>query len=50
MSVEWVIVSGVVVCGHRVASQPSQAYPYGTIEKQKPYFEALGLDLSRFFL
>lgn len=50
MSLEWVVVPGVVVRGHRVASAPSKDYPYGTIEKQKPYFEALGLDLSRFFL
>ncbi len=46
----WQIVRGVVVEGHRVASAPSAAYPYGTLEKQKPYFEALGLDLSRYFL
>lgn len=50
MSVEWIVVPGVVVRGHCVASSPSADYPYGTIEKQKPYFEALGLDLSRFFL
>lgn len=50
MSVDWPVVPGVVVRGHRVASQPSKEYPYGTLEKQKPYFEALGLDLSRFFL
>jgi hypothetical protein len=46
----WQRVSGIIVRGHRVASAPSQDYPYGTIEKQKPYFEARGLDLSRFFL
>lgn len=50
MSVEWIVVPGIVVRGHRVASAPSADYPYGTIEKQKPYFEALGLDLSRLFL
>ncbi len=50
MSVDWLVVPGVVVRGHRVASQPSKEYPYGTLEKQKPYFEALGLDLSGFFL
>lgn len=50
MHIEWKTVDGVVVEGHRVASAPSQAYPYGTLEKQKPYFEALGLDLSHFFL
>ncbi|HTX90729.1 MAG TPA: hypothetical protein VMC09_05885 [Anaerolineales bacterium] len=42
-------VSGVVVEGHRVASQASRDYPYGTIDKQKPVFKALGLDLDRFY-
>ncbi len=46
----WQIVRGVIVEGHRVASAPSQAYPYGALEKQKPYFEALGLNLERFYL
>ena len=36
--------------GYRVASGPSEAYPeYGSIEKQKPYFKELGLDLDRMF-
>lgn len=35
--------------GHRVASQPSRDYPYGTLEKQKPFFKARGLDLSEYF-
>lgn len=50
MPTEWIVVPGIVVEGHRVASAPSTAYPYATLEKQKPYFEALGLDLSPFFL
>lgn len=43
------VVAGTIVAGHRVASGPSQEYPYGTIEKQKPYFKELGLDLGRFY-
>ena len=35
--------------GHQVASRPSAAYPYSSLEKQKPYFKALGLDLSPYF-
>lgn len=50
MSVDWIVVPGIVVAGHRVASAPSAAYPYAALEKQKPYFEAYGLDLSRYFL
>ncbi len=42
-------VSGIVVEGHRVASGPSKVYPYGTLERQKPFFKAGGLDLDRFF-
>ncbi len=35
--------------GHQVASRPSKAYPYSSLEKQKPYFKELGLDLSPYF-
>ncbi|MEN9564257.1 MAG: hypothetical protein RIR73_2501 [Chloroflexota bacterium] len=35
--------------GHQVASQPSKDYPYSSLEKQKPYFKSLGLDLYEFF-
>ena len=42
-------VKGILVEGHRVASAPSDIYPYGTLEKQKPYFKALGLDLEDFY-
>ncbi len=44
------VVSGIVVEGHRVASQPSKDYPYAALEKQKPYFKERGLDLGHFFL
>lgn len=47
---KWITVEGVVRRGHRVASGPSAAYPdYGSIEKQKPLFKELGLDLDRMF-
>lgn len=43
-------VNGVVMRGHMVASRPSEHYPRGTIEMQLPYFKALGLDLSPYYL
>ncbi len=42
-------VQGIVVQGYRVASHKSTDYPYGTIDKQKPFFSKLGLDLERFY-
>ena len=44
-----ITVKGILVQGHQVASRPSDVYPYGTIEKQKPFFKKLGLDLERFY-
>jgi len=44
-----ITLKGIVVKGHRVASRPSEVYPYGTLEKQKPCFKALGLDLDHFY-
>lgn len=35
--------------GHQVASRPSKYYPYSSLEKQKPFFKKLGLDLSEYF-
>lgn len=40
---------GLLVRGHQVASRPSREYPYSTLEKQKPFFKALGLDLYEYF-
>ena len=40
---------GILVQGYQVASRPSKDYPYSALEKQKPYFKALGLDLYGFF-
>ncbi|MBI3167044.1 MAG: hypothetical protein HYZ22_01090 [Chloroflexi bacterium] len=40
---------GILVRGHQVASRPSRAYPYSSLEKQKPFFKALGLDLYEYF-
>jgi len=36
--------------GHQVASRPSAAYPYSSLEKQKPYFKERGFDLSPYFV
>jgi hypothetical protein len=49
MQTNWILLPGKVVRGHRVASGPSKDYPYGTIEKQRPIFKSLGLDLDDCF-
>jgi len=47
---QWITLRGRLKKGYRVASGPSKAYPeYGSIEKQKPYFKTLGLNLDRMF-
>lgn len=47
---QWITLKGELIKGYRVASGPSEAYPeYGSIEKQKPYFKQLGLDLDHVF-
>lgn len=45
-------VLGILKSGHQVASgmSPNNPYERGTIEMQLPFFQALGLDLSAFFL
>lgn len=45
-------VLGILKSGHRVASGIAEDNPYekGTIEMQLPFFRALGLDLSKFYL
>lgn len=35
--------------GHQVASRPSKDYPYSSLEKQKLFFKALGLNLYEYF-
>jgi hypothetical protein len=49
MQKDIILVSGTVVEGHRVASGPSKVYPFGTLDRQKPFFKKGGLDLERFF-
>jgi hypothetical protein len=49
MSFNWFFLHGVLVKGYQVASRPSKDYPYSSLEKQKPYFKELGLDLSAYF-
>jgi hypothetical protein len=46
---EWTRVKGILVQGYRVASGPSADYPYGALERQRPIFQAHGLDLSGYF-
>jgi CTP-dependent riboflavin kinase len=49
MTTSWTHLTGILVKGHQVASRPSTAYPYSSLEKQRPYFKELGLDLSPYF-
>jgi len=46
---KWIHVKGILAQGYRVASGPSADYPYGTLERQRPIFKALGLDLAGYF-
>ncbi len=45
----WLTIPGVLARGYRVASGPSQDYPYGALDRQRPLFKARGLDLDGFF-
>ena len=51
MDNSWVIVNGRVQNGHKVASGQAEnsPYPKGTINMQKPFFKALGLDLDSYY-
>ena len=46
---QWTPVNGILVQGYRVASGPSKDYPYGALERQRPFFKAGGLDLGSYF-
>jgi hypothetical protein len=46
---QWTSIHGVVVQGYRVASGPSKDYPYGALDRQRPFFQAGGLDLEPYF-
>lgn len=45
-------IPGVVQAGHQIASGKAKdsPYPRGSIEMQVPFFKALGLDLSAYFM
>ena len=43
------LLKGILVKGYQVASRPSKEYPYSTLEKQKPFFKDLGLDLYEYY-
>jgi len=49
MASGWTSVHGVLTKGYGVASGPSEAYPYGALERQTPIFKARGLDLAAFY-
>lgn len=45
----WISVHGIVAQGYRVASGPSKDYPYGALDRQRPFFKAGGLNLDGYF-
>jgi hypothetical protein len=49
MPPNWILLSGVLARGYRVASGPSRDYPYGALDRQRPLFKARGLDLDGYF-
>ena len=50
MDTSWHRLTGILMQGHQVASRPSAAYPYSSLEKQKTYFKERGFDLSPYFV
>jgi hypothetical protein len=50
MDTSWHRLTGILMQGHQVASRPSAAYPYSSLEKQMPYFKERGFDLSPYFV
>lgn len=49
MTPNWIYLPGILARGYRVASGPSQDYPYGALDRQRPLFKARGLDLDSYF-
>jgi hypothetical protein len=49
MLANWVLVDGILTQGYRVASGPSKDYPYGALDRQRPFFKEGGLDLGSYF-
>jgi hypothetical protein len=46
---QWKLLSGTLARGYHVASGPSQDYPYGALDRQRPLFKARGLSLDDCF-
>jgi len=46
---QWITVHGILAQGYHVASGPSEDYPYGALDRQRPIFAARGFDLSGYF-
>ena len=49
MKTSLLLLKGKLIQGHQVASRPSKDYPYSSLEKQKPFFKNLGLDLYEYY-
>jgi hypothetical protein len=49
MATQWTLLPGTLARGYRVASGPSQDYPYGALDRQRPLFKVRGLDLDGYF-
>ena len=46
---QWTPVHGIIAQGYRVASAHSKDYTYGALDRQRPIFKSLGLDLDEYF-
>ncbi|HEX9333236.1 MAG TPA: hypothetical protein VF896_15190 [Anaerolineales bacterium] len=46
---QWIPIHGILVQGYRVASGPSDDYPYGALDRQRPIFKARGFNLEGYF-
>ena len=46
---QWTLIHGNLVQGYRVASGPSRDYPYGALDRQRPFFKVRGFDLEPYF-
>jgi hypothetical protein len=42
-------LNGILAQGYRLAPGPSRDYPYGALDRQRPFFKEGGLDLSSYF-
>lgn len=51
MTTDWILLDGIIVPGHKIASGQAvdSPYPMGALKMQKPFFRRLGLELEGFY-